>query len=52
MFTAAKLIMQYFGATDGEIKGLSTVDRQQLGSAIARSLGVEPASLRFKFVEY
>jgi hypothetical protein len=47
-----KLIREYFGASVPDIKALTPDDRNQLGSAIARQMGISPEAAGFAFVEY
>jgi hypothetical protein len=47
-----KLIRDFFGATMADIKSLSPLDRDQLGSAIARQQGLTEEQAGFTFVDY
>lgn len=49
---AAGLIKQFFGSPTPEIMALSKEDRVQLGSAIARQLGMVQEELEFELVAY
>lgn len=49
---AALLVKQFFGAENKEIMSLTGEERIQLGSAIAKTLGLTPAQLAFTPVEY
>ena len=46
------MIREFFDATVQEIKALTSLDRQQLGSAIARQKGYSQQECEFEFVEY
>jgi len=47
-----KLIRDFFGATMSDMKNLTSKDRDELGSAIARQLGISEKDAGFTFVEY
>ena len=49
---AITLIRDFFGATLQEIKALTSEDRQQLASGIARNMGLTQEDCEFQFVEY
>lgn len=49
---AITLIRQCFDASLAEIKALTSLDRQQLGSGIARSLGLTQEECEFELVDY
>jgi hypothetical protein len=47
-----KLIRDFFGATMADMKSLTSKDRDELGSAVARSLNMTEQDAGFNFVEY
>jgi len=50
---AIKLIRDEFpGTTINEFKALTSLDKQQLGSAIARSKNMDVTELQFALVDY
>ena len=49
---AITLIREYFEASLNEIKALTSQDRQELGSAIARSMGKGQEDCEFELVAY
>lgn len=49
---AITLIREYFGCQLQEMKALSSEDRQQLASAIAREKGYKEEDCEFKHVPY
>jgi hypothetical protein len=47
-----KLIRDFFGATMTDMKALTSKDRDDLGSAIAKSQELTETEAGFNFVEY